>query len=81
MVPWKMTWLMPEVKSRSSSGLICDSEVRKCSVSQVIDSLEVSGFPVMCAALEAYFRVALVLSAFMEKPRSLRKPLMPKSFW
>ena len=48
---------MPQENIRSMSGFICDKEVRKCSVNQVSVSLLVSGFPITCAADDAYFSI------------------------
>ena len=72
-------WFTPEQNIRSRSGFICESDVRKCSVSQVKVSLEVNGLPVTWAADEAYFSIDRSESFLRVMPGSRRRPLMPKS--
>ena len=61
------------------SGFICESEVRKCSVSHVKVSLLVYGLPLIWAAEGAYFSMEKSESLRRVLPGSFRKPLMPKS--
>ena len=72
-------WFTPPQNIKSMSGFICESEVRKCSVSQVKVSLEVKGLPLICAADEAHLYMEKSESFFRVMPASLRSPRMPKS--
>ena len=70
-------WFTPDTNIRSISGLHCDNDVRKCSVSHVNVSDDTSFFPVMWAADEAYFSMDMSESFFL-RSESVRKPYILK---